>query len=120
MSSSYEYPKITECVVSEEGIFDLDMKPLPLTVEDGISYVKLDWYRGPGLYDAGLVVMRKLHAINIYEDLLDEAHSLYIDGNPENIKRENLLYRFKNGKLEHKGYPGYYYVPFFTHYVMNE
>lgn len=105
---------------TDDGLFHSTGEAVPVTVKDGISYVEIDWYRGPGLYDAGLAVMCALKAINIPIYLLDKAYSLYIDGNPENVKRENLLYRFKGGRLEVPGCPGYYFIPFHSRYAINE
>lgn len=43
-----------------------------------------------------------------------------IDGNQANLEAKNIGYRFRNGKLESKLNPGYYHVPGFTGYVINQ
>ncbi len=106
--------------VTEGKICNSDGSVIPLEVVDGISYVRLVWYRGEGLYDAGMVVLLATDSISIPDHLLDSVISLYVDNNPRNITRGNLLYRFRNDRIPVEGHRGYYYIPFFTKYAINE
>lgn len=42
-----------------------------------------------------------------------------MDGNKNNLHAKNVGYRFKN-KIQVENYPGFYYVPAFTKYAVNE
>lgn len=46
--------------------------------------------------------------------------AFHIDGDFQNLKADNVGYRFSNGKLECKKAPGYYYIPGFTSIAINE
>lgn len=43
-----------------------------------------------------------------------------VDGNPYNLHPENLVWLFPTSGLEHKSYPGFYYVPGHTTYIINK
>lgn len=105
--------------VVDGKICQSDGKIIPLEIIDGVSHVRLSWYRGDGLYDAGMIVLLAMESISIPDHLLDAVVSLYVDNNPLNIKRENLLYKFRDGKLPVDGHPGFFYIPFFTKYAIN-
>ena len=49
----------------------------------------------------------------------DKVIAFAIDGNKSNLNASNVGYRFKGGRLEHPRYPGFFYIPMVTMYVMN-
>ncbi|EFI3629488.1 hypothetical protein ABE755_002155 [Escherichia coli] len=93
---------------------------VPVIIEDNNSYVIIDWYRGVGKYELGMIMLTAFDRIHIPNYLYDEIESLFIDNDPTNFSYSNHIYRFRNGPLAVEGYPGYYYIPFATYYALNE
>lgn len=53
-------------------------------------------------------------------DLINSLEVMYIDSNKENLKVNNITYRFKNYPIENKKYPGFYYIPFHEKYLLSK
>ena len=100
-------------------VLDWENKILPIEVIDGKKMVKLNWIYGERYYDAAVVFLFASKKVQIPLILFNEVEPLFIDENSSNLFLGNLIYRFKNGPLECKDFPGFYYVPFFTGYVLN-
>lgn len=49
-----------------------------------------------------------------------EVEFLFRDGNSNNINTKNVVMTFKDGPIESLDNPGYFYVPFYTSYVINK
>lgn len=105
--------------VNHGKIYHADGTEVPLEIIDGNSFVRITWYRGEDLYDAGMLILHAMEAISLPDYLLDSVVSLYVDNDPLNLSRGNLLYKFREGKLPVEGKPGFYYIPFFTKYAIN-
>ena len=57
--------------------------------------------------------------LKIPKEDYDKVIAFCCDGNPENLHASNIGYRFKEGKLEHRDFKGYYYVPGYPGLVIN-
>lgn len=90
-----------------------------LKIEDE-TYIELDWILGRRKYLVSLVVLVSFGILKIPDHLFDEVIPLYKDGSKNNLSPNNLLYKFKNGKIEVENYPGFYYIPFYADYAINE
>ncbi len=101
-------------------IYDSKNCEIKTTLKQGVRYVELEWVNGKKKYPVALVVLVCFNKLGLPEHLYSEVEPLFKDGNTENLSPGNLLYKFKPGKLEVEGYPGYYYVPFFVKYAINE
>lgn len=93
---------------------------VPYEVVDGVPYVEIDWYRGVGKYDLGMIVLTALERVILPDHLYDEIESLFVDGDPTNFSYNNHIYRFRNGPLEVEGFEGYCYIPFASRYAINK
>ena len=106
--------------INELGdVLNWEKKVLPIEIIDGKKMVKLFWIYGERFYDAAVVMLVASQKVQIPLNLIDEIEPLFIDENSNNLFLGNLIYRFKNGPLECEDFPGFYYVPFFTRYVLN-
>ena len=108
------------CGTNERGeILNWKNEVIPIVEIDGKMVVKLDWIYGNTYYDAALVILVAYGRVELPLNLYSEVEPLFKDGNYKNVFPSNLMYRFRNGPLECSEYPGYYYIPFFTKYVIN-
>lgn len=101
-------------------IFTIDDNEIVQVKVDNAMMVSLEWVEGNKLYPVGLLVLVTFKKLTLEEHLLKEVEILHIDDDCENNTLINLLYRFKNGPLETEDYPGYYYIPLYTDYAINE
>lgn len=88
--------------------------------KDGELYVELDWVLGRRYYKCSILVLITYKLISIPDHLLDEIITLYRDDSKTNVTPQNLLYKFKNGRLQVEDYPGFFYIPFYNDYAINE
>ena len=82
--------------------------------------VMLDWVLGHREYNVASLLVVVYGEIKIPLTLFDEIEPLYLDGDQTNVCIQNVIYRFRNGPLEVPDLPGFYYVPFYTNYCINE
>jgi hypothetical protein len=87
--------------------------------KNGELYIKLDWVFGSRDYLVAVLVLVSFELVKIPEYLLSEVIPLYRDNSKTNLAPNNLLYKFKSGKLEVEKYPGFYYIPFYVDYAIN-
>lgn len=107
--------------VTEIGeIIDADGNVLPLFSRDAELFVRLTWLLGDRDYKVSLLVLVAYGVLSIPDHLLDEVVPLYRDGSPTNLSPVNLLYKFKSGKIEVEDFPGFYYIPFYADYAINQ
>lgn len=66
------------------------------------------------------LVALQFKSLKIPRDDYDKVIAFTIDSDPDNVHAVNIGYRFKDGKLEVKSMPGFYYVPGFTGIAINE
>lgn len=87
---------------------------------DGHPTVNIESWNGFGTYR--VIDLVAIHFKGFRSDFVDYGAivAFVIDGNPSNVHAHNVGYRFKGGKLEVPGYPGFYYVPGYVAYAINE
>lgn len=90
-----------------------------ITSKDG-CFVKLNWVLGSRLYSVALLMLIVYGDLTLPDYLWDYVEPLYLDMDFTNLDIGNLSYRFSCGKLPVEEYPGYYYVPFYTAYCVND
>lgn len=96
---------------------DREINPV---LKDGIKCVDLEWILGKVVYPIALLVLIAFDKLAIPAHLFEEVIPLFRDGNENNFSPDNLLYKFKSGKLEVEDHPGFYYIPFHVNYAINE
>lgn len=87
---------------------------------DGHQYVELDWVYGRRQYLISILVLTAFGLLALPDHLFDQIEPLFKDGSPTNLTPGNIFYRFKDGPLEVEGRPGFYYVPMYSTYAINE
>lgn len=87
---------------------------------EGHWCVDVDSWNGFGSYKIIDLVAIQYKELNLPLELLPEVVTFCIDGDKENVSASNVGYRFKSGKLEHPDYPGFYYIPGFMNYGIDE
>lgn len=87
---------------------------------DGHQSVKISWLDGVMCYPIALLMIFTFTERPIPEHLVREIEPLYKDDDRKNLNKENIIYRFKNVRVESDRFPGYYYIPGFTDYVLDE
>ena len=97
----FDNEKIVQEIITDEGIF-----------------IQLDWYGGNILYRYDCLPVLCFFKIKIPKEDLSKIRLIFKDGNKENKAISNLAYYFKE-PVESKEYPGYFYVPYYTGYVIN-
>ncbi len=88
--------------------------------KDNEYFVQLDWVLGRQKYSVAILVLFAFNLIKVQDFHIDKIIPLYRDGNSKNLSPSNLLYKFKSGKIEIDNYPGFYYIPFYVNYGINE
>lgn len=83
-------------------------------------FLELDWILGRREYSVAVLVLISFGLVKLPDYLLDEIVPLYRDRSPSNLSPANLLYKFKSGKIEVENFPGFYYIPFYADYAINE
>lgn len=106
--------------VSQYGEIFQGKRMLVSRVKDGHTYINLEWVMGKRPYLAAVAVLVAFSQLKLPEHLYDEVEPLYVDGDCTNLAPSNLLYKFRNGPLEVENFPGFYYIPFYTTYAINE
>ncbi|HWT39750.1 MAG TPA: hypothetical protein VN081_00520, partial [Dongiaceae bacterium] len=89
----------------------------PIAIDNGL--VRLDWIDGSRLYWAGTVILAAFGKLELPDHLWSEVEPMVVDGDASNLSINNLLYRFRGGRIEVETHPGFYYVPFYSKYGIN-
>lgn len=100
-------------------VLDSNNCEIPFEIIDGKPQVLLEWIDGKKYYCAAFVIIVGFKMVELPIFLLKEVEPLYKDNNVNNLSPQNIFYRFKSGPLEVPGIPGFYYIPFYTEYVIN-
>lgn len=87
--------------------------------DDGNKIVYCLGWAGKQWYRVIDLVAIQFKSLYIPETDYDKVKAFVIDGNPDNTHSRNIGYRFTDGKLECKDYPGYFYIPGLTSSVIN-
>jgi len=87
---------------------------------DNRVYVDIDWIEGKKAYPVALLVLASFDMLYMFPShLYSKVELMFKDGIEKNLSPSNLVYRFKDGPIEVEGYPGFYYIPFYTGYAIN-
>lgn len=100
-------------------ILDSSGVVLSSKVKANKKFVKLSWIDGVKDYEIGLIVAVVKFNIGFPTELWKEIEPIYIDNDTSNVNFINISYRFKNGPIEVKDMPGFYYIPFYSKYVID-
>lgn len=104
--------------INENGeIFDDGIKLIPEFI-DGFLKVKINWLSRIEYIPISLLQIVTFLEMKITDDDWLKIHPIYLDGNPNNLKLNNLSYRFTE-LIENPNKPGFYHIPFYTGYLMN-
>lgn len=105
--------------ITYQGIVKENGKPIVTTIINNDRMVELDWYGGKKLYRYDIIPIVCYFKIKLPQQFLDRVELLYKDSNRDNLCVDNLGYRFIDGLIEHEKFQGYYYIPYYTDYVIN-
>lgn len=108
-------------LINPKGVIkDRDGESIPVSSDnDGNQIVYCTAWNGKRVYRVIDLVAIQYKGLYIPEEDYGAIVAFVIDGDKSNTNAENIGYRFKDGLLESKVYPGYYYVPAFTSVVLN-
>lgn len=110
----------TYFITTEGKCMDPQGTPVPTKEIDGIPYILIDWFHGMDWYPVSLAVLITHIAPRVPFWAIPSVEVLYKDRNPQNIKSNNLFYRWKDGNpLESRLNPGYYLIPSRSLYAIN-
>lgn len=101
-------------------VLNKDGARIQTQVVNGSTMVELDWVWGRQLYDVAFLIQLVYNSLTLPDYLWDQVEPLYIDGNRKNLFPVNITYRFKNGPIEVREYPGFFYIPHFTNYAISK
>ena len=88
--------------------------------KDKELYVSIDWFDGCKEYLVAIIVALTFKPVFIPIKNWKKLEILYKDGNKQNIHPSNLVWKFPKEGIECNSYPGYYYIPGYTRYVINK
>ena len=88
--------------------------------EEGHRVVHVHGWDGERQYRIIDLITIQFKEISIEKENYNKVISFVINGDKDNTHASNIGYRFLGGKLEVKEYPGFYYIPGFTKYCVNE
>lgn len=88
--------------------------------KNGEKFIKLDWFNGVCYYRYCIIPVICFFNIQIPKKYHDRIMLIFKDGNNKNYAIDNLAYYFKDGPIESDIFPGYYYVPYYTDYLLNK
>ena len=101
-------------------LFFNDGTTVPTFEEGGELCVEIEWVLGKRKYLVSVISLVSFSFLSVPEDLLDEIIPLYRDGSKTNLSPQNLIYKFKSGKIEVPNFPGFYFIPFYVDYAINQ
>ncbi len=94
---------------------------VPVSInENGHQTVNVHGWDGLQKYRIIDLMAIQFKSLKIPNTDYNKVIAFNIDGDKNNLHASNIGYRFLNGKLEVVDYPGFYYIPGFTHYAISE
>lgn len=100
-------------------VFDLSGNEIRPRDMNGNYVVDLEWVLGKRPYSMALIALVACGKLVLPAHLLDEVEPLFINNDVTDMSPHNLIYRFKNGPLPVENLAGFYYIPFYTNYAIN-
>lgn len=82
--------------------------------------VEIDWVQGKRFYKVAVLVLYAFELVSLPDYLIDKILPLYIDKDKSNCYPVNLLYKFRDGPLEHEFFKGFFYIPFYSDYAISK
>jgi len=108
--------KVNQC----GEILDNRNNKIPVIEIDGFCFVNITWVNGTTNYPLALLVLSAFGKLDLFPTtLFSEIDILFVDNDSKNLSPVNIIYRFKNGKVEVGNYPGFYYIPLNTRHAIN-
>jgi len=87
-------------------------------LDDGLKKVTMDWYDGYKDYDLGLVIVCTFWGLNIPREFWNRLVVGYKDNDDKNNLPCNIYFTIPSS-IESKEFPGHFYIPGFSRYVIN-
>lgn len=118
----YEFPGGSgKLYVNKNGqVFDVNRGVLPIRFNvAGERVVSARLWDGEKDYLVSILVLLVYGKLKLPVYLLNQVEPFFIDNDPRNYHPGNIGYRFK-APIECDEYPGYYYIPFFSNYVISK
>jgi hypothetical protein len=84
------------------------------------NVVTLMWGKQPLQFTRAVIIALTTRHVLVDLSVVDRLSVLFEDGNEENLSPENLILKYPDGGLECPTFPGYYYVPGYSNYVINK
>jgi len=100
------------------NLVNSDNNEVPIITEDNKAYVEIDWIDGLKKYELPLILVISFFNIKIPASKFDKISIIFKDGNSLNTNLSNLSYKFKE-PIESLDLKGFFYIPFYTDYVIN-
>ena len=108
--------------INTEGqIKDISGSNIKYTYDsEGYAIVNCLGWNGKQTYRVADLMAIQFKQLHIPSENYKDIEAFHIDDNKSYLHASNIGYRFKCGKIEYVGSPGYYYVPGLTFIAINE
>lgn len=104
-------------------IVDLDGDVYDRNLENEVVYsngvVTLVWVGKTFQFTRAFLIAVTTRNVLVDLSVIDKLDVLFEDGDDTNLSPENLVLKYPDGGLECPTFPGYYYVPGYSNYVIN-
>lgn len=104
--------------ISRKGVVSDGEIPVREFFIDGEKVVELEWCCGKKPYPYDTIAALCFFKIKITPKLLGGVRLIFKDLDRNNTSIDNLAYRFET-PVESEEYPGYYYVPYYTDFLID-
>lgn len=101
-------------------VLDYDGNLIESETRDNEVKVNISWIDGDAWYSVGMLVIFCFNYIFLPDHKWTEIKPLHLDGNIKNNQHSNLIYTFRTYPLPYDDKEGFYYIPFFTQYAINQ
>ena len=104
----------------EGKVYDIYDNELEIRVDrDGNKIVRLYWLKGYNWYKLALLIAFTFKPIKLPFNEWSKLDVMYKDLDSNNMHPSNLIWKFPIGGIECKSYPGFYYIPSYTKYIID-
>lgn len=87
--------------------------------EKGLLVVDLYWIDGYKPYEVAFLILITFRPLHSSVSAWNKVKVEYRDNNSDNLGFENLGWKFPKNGIESEKYPGYFFIPGFTRYVIS-
>lgn len=95
-------------------VLDAQGHILKTVVINETKFVYLEWVLGAKNYEVGFIVAIVRFNVQIPTEYWNQIEPIYEDGLSINTNLTNISYRFRYGPIEIAGFPGFFYIPYYT------